>query len=303
LNRIVIGTRASQLALWQTEWVAARLRSLQPDLEIVIRRITTQGDTASNVPLPQIGGTGVFTREIEAALRADEIQLAVHSLKDLPTDEPPGLTLAAITERQDARDVVVSRLGLGWRDLPAGGRIGTSSTRRAAQLAALRPDVQVVSLRGNVDTRVRKARTEDYAAIVLAAAGVLRLGLEEHITEYLPPEVMLPAVGQGALAVQAREDDADTLKVLAQLDHAPTRAAATAERAFLRALGGGCHVPIAAYGEPAGPDLRLGGWIAAPDGSRSGRGELAGKSNEAGAIGQGRARQMLAAGGQEILRT
>jgi hydroxymethylbilane synthase len=288
VTRIVIGTRASQLALWQTNWVAQKLTALSPEVEIIVQTITTKGDTQTDALLPQIGDKGLFTREIEAALLAGQIHLAVHSLKDLPTETtarviPSGakqspsrdleiassrkpllvmtsrLILAAISEREDARDVLVSHLKVGLDHLPHGARVGTSSLRRAAQLRAYRPDLQIVNLRGNVDTRLRKAGTEECDAIVLAAAGILRLGYADRITEYLSLDVMLPAVGQGALAVQARANDAATLELLKPLDHAPTRAAATAERAFLRALGGGCQVPIAAYGETRGSTLHLRG--------------------------------------------
>lgn len=323
MTKIVIGTRASQLALWQTNWVAQKLAALNPGIEIVIQTITTKGDTQTDTSLPKIsdkepalsGAQGLFTREIEAALLAGQIHLAVHSLKDLPTQTtarviPSGakqsptcdleiassrkpllamtgrLILAAISEREDARDVLVSHLKLGLDHLPHGARVGTSSLRRAAQLRAHRPDLQIVNLRGNVDTRLRKAGTEEYDAIVLAAAGVLRLGYADRITEYLSLDVMLPAVGQGALAVQARADDSATLELLKPLDHAPTRAATTAERAFLRALGGGCQVPIAAYGETRGSTLHLRGLIASADGTRVVRGDMSGDVEKAEEVGE-----------------
>jgi len=314
LTRLIIGTRASQLALWQTNWVARQLRAHHPQIEIVIRTITTKGDTQTETPLPQIGDKGLFTREIEAALVAGEIHCAVHSLKDLPT-EPAGviasgakqspilsteiassrkpllamthsLTLAAIPERADARDVLISRLNLGLDRLPHSARIGTSSLRRAAQLRTHRPDLQIVNLRGNVDTRLRKSASAEYDAIVLAAAGIARLGLADRITEFLSFDVMLPAPGQGALAVQTRADDAATLQLLAPLDHTPTRAATTAERAFLRALGGGCQVPIAAYAESRDGVLHLRGLIASADGTRIVRGETRGNIAQAEAVGE-----------------
>ncbi len=320
-GRVVIGTRASRLALWQTNWVAQQLRALHPHIEIVIRTITTRGDTHTDAPLPQIGDKGLFTREIEAALVAGEIHCAVHSFKDLPTDsiviasreaakQSPNreseiassrqplfamthpLIVAAITEREDARDVLISRLNLSLDHLPRGARIGTSSLRRAAQLRARRPDLRIVNLRGNVDTRLRKAETEEYDAIVLAAAGVLRLGFANRITEFLPFDVMLPAPGQGALAVQARADDAATLALIAPLDHAPTRAATTAERAFLRALGGGCQVPVAAYGEVYGNTLHLRGLVASEDGTRVVRGQVRGAVEQAEALGEELARML-----------
>lgn len=300
--KVIIGTRGSALALWQANWVAQQLRAHHPHIEIVIRTITTKGDThTDDAPLPRIGDKGLFTREIEAALVAGEIHCAVHSLKDLPTESPisnlQSLTLVAITERADARDVLVSRHHVGLADLPRGARIGTSSLRRAAQLRAYRPDLQIVNLRGNVDTRLRKAQSDEYDAIVLAAAGVLRLGYTERITEFLPFEVMLPAPGQGALAIQARTDNATTRALLAPLDHAPTRAATTAERAFLRALGGGCQVPVAAYGEVNGDTLRLRGLIASEDGTHVKRGEVRGAMTDAEALGEKLATMLQEAGG------
>ncbi len=315
MPKLIIGTRASQLALWQTNWVAQKLTALNPGIEIVVQTITTKGDKQTDIPLPQIGDKGMFTREIEAALLAGQIHLAVHSLKDLPTEPTPnviasgakqsptrdleiasshkpllattnGLTLAAITEREDARDVLISRLRLGLERLPQDARVGTSSLRRAAQLRAHRPDLQIVNLRGNVETRLRKAETDEYDAIVLAAAGVLRLGYADHITEYLTLDVMLPAPGQGALAAQARADDVATLALVRPLDHAPTRVATTAERAFLRALGGGCQVPIAAYGEVEGETLRLRGLIADVDGVRVVRDEVSGDVEKAEEVGE-----------------
>lgn len=288
--KVIIGTRGSALALWQTNWVAQQLRAHHPHIEIVIRTITTKGDTHTDTPLPHIGDKGLFTREIEAALGAGEIHCAVHSLKDLPTQSPisnlQSLIIAAITEREDARDVLVSRHNVGLAHLPRGARVGTSSLRRAAQLRAYRPDLRIANLRGNVDTRLRKAETTEYDAIVLAAAGVLRLGYANRITEFLPFEVMLPAPGQGALAVQARLDDALTRALLAPLDHAPTRAATTAERAFLRALGGGCQVPIAAYAEVNGETLHLRGLIVSEDGTRVQRGEVSGAMMQAEQLGE-----------------
>lgn len=284
-TRIILGTRGSALARWQTDWVAGQLRTRMPGIEIVIETITTQGDRELDAPLAQIGDKGLFTREIENALGERRIDAAVHSLKDLPTELPDGLILAAICERADARDALVSRLGVGIDALPRGARIGTSSRRRAAQLRAHRPDLSIVNIRGNVDTRLRKATTDEYDAIVLAVAGLKRLGLADHITEYLSLDVMLPAPGQGALAVETRADDADTRALVTLLDHAPTRAATNAERAFLRALGGGCRTPIAAYGEVNGDALHLRGLIANEDGTRVARGEARGDVTETEMLG------------------
>jgi len=227
-------------------------------------------------------------------LLAGRIHLAVHSLKDLPTDSAPGLTIAAVTEREDVRDVLVSWRNQGLDDLPAGSRVGTSSPRRMAQLLARRPDLNVAGIRGNVDTRLRKALSGEYDAVVLAAAGLRRLGLADQVTQYLTLEVMLPAVGQGALAIEARSDDTETLALVAGLQHQPTRLATDAERSFLRALGGGCRMPIAAYAEVRGAGLSLRGLVASADGRSVRRGELAGRADQAAEIGRELARRLVA---------
>ena len=274
-----LGTRPSQLARRQTEVVATALRAARPDLQVEIVIYTTRGDQELSRPLPEIGGKGLFTAEIEAALRAGEIDMAVHSFKDLPIASEAsdasgaGLAIGATPERADARDVLVSRHRLPLADLPPGPRIGTSSPRRAAQILAVRPDAQIVSLRGNVDTRLRKAAGDDYDAVVLAAAGLVRMGLDRPITQWLPFEVMLPAPAQGALAVQCRADDEAVLALLRSIHHPPTWAAVSAERAFLSGLGGGCAAPVAAYAverpAPAGGgglSLWLRGLVASLDG-------------------------------------
>jgi hydroxymethylbilane synthase len=298
---LTIGTRGSALARWQTDWVRARLQTAWPDLECQTRLFTTSGDRILNKPLPEIGGKGLFTEELENALRNGEIDLAVHSLKDLPIDDAPGLTLGAIPVREDARDVLISRNGWTLDTLPRGARVGTSSLRRSAQLLALRPDLTLLPLRGNVDTRIRKAMNGEYEAIVLAAAGVLRLGLGEHITEYLPFEVMLPAPGQGAMAVQCRADDASVLELLRPLDDPAPRAAVTAERAFLKALGGGCSAPVAAYAISNPQSLiSMTGRVASPDGCRVIR--VSGVSADPIALGAELARKALAQDAGEILK-
>lgn len=262
-----IGTRGSALARWQTEHVAGLLRAAHPGLEVEITVITTQGDRMLDQPLASIGGKGVFTAELEAALRGGTIDFAVHSLKDLPTDSPEGVTLGAITQRADPSDVLVSRDGRTLKTLPMGSVVGTSSRRRAAQLLHLRPDLEIRDLRGNVDTRLRKVlEAGEYDAIVLAYAGLARLGLLNAVTEKLSFDDMLPAPGQGALAIQSRDDDSSAL--LAPLADANTTAAVTAERAFLAGLGGGCSLPIAAYGEVIDGEIRLRGRVSAPDGSQ-----------------------------------
>lgn len=301
-ERLIIGTRASALALWQTDFVARRLRALLPGLEVEVRHIETLGDRVRDRALSLVGGKGLFVKEIEEALLAGEVDLAVHSLKDMPTEQPPGLVLGAILERADPRDALVSSLGTGdLAALPPGARVGTSSLRRRAQLLAARPDLQVSDLRGNVDTRLRKLYRGEYDAVVLAVAGLARLGHEEAFDQALPPEVMLPAVGQGALCVEVRADDAATLGRLAPLDHRPTRQATVAERAMLRRLEGGCQVPIGAYGQVDGGHLRLRGLVASPDGGRVLRDEVQGPAAEAERMGTLLAEQLLAAGAGEIL--
>jgi hydroxymethylbilane synthase len=265
-----LGTRASALARWQTATIGAALRTAHPGLTCEEVTISTAGDRDGRTPLPEIGGTGVFTEALEQALRAGEIDLAVHSLKDVPVDDMPGLTLAALCRRTDPRDVVIAREGWTLDTLPEGAVVGTCSTRRMAQVLALRPDLKLTALRGNVDTRVRKALDGEYDAIVIAAAGVTRLGLGGAITQYLPLEQVLPAPGQGALAVQCRCDDLETLALVRGLDEPGVRAATEAERGFLKGLGGGCAAPIAAHAtvEGEGPDaqLRIEGLVASLDG-------------------------------------
>lgn len=302
-SSLTIGTRGSALARWQAEWVAARLRAAWPELNCQTQLFTTSGDRTLDKPLPEIGGKGVFTAELEDALRAREIDIAVHSLKDLPIDDAPGLTLGAIGVREDARDVLISHTGSTFSALRRGARVGTSSLRRAAQLLAARPDLNLLPLRGNVDTRIRKVKQGDYDAIVLAAAGVIRLGLEEHISDYLSFEVMLPAPGQGALAVQCRRDDVPVLELLSALEDASTRTAVTAERAFLQHLGGGCAAPIAAYAQSTISHLlsaiSLTGLVASPDGRRLIR--VSDKGDDPLTLGKTLAEQALTQGASDLI--
>ena len=266
IRPLVIGTRGSALALTQSNFIRQRIEALH-GVQCELQTITTTGDVHLDTPLPSIGGKGVFTAELEAALRAGTIDLAVHSLKDLPTASVEGIAIGAIVGREDARDVLISRNAVRLAELPAGAVIGTSSSRRAAQLLAHRPDLQPRNIRGNVDTRIRKLESGEYDAIVLAAAGVNRLGLQERITEILDFDVMLPAPAQGALAIQCRADDAATLELLAALDDGRVRRAVSAERAFLQALGGGCSAPVAAYALDQGERIEMRGLVAAVDGS------------------------------------
>ena len=303
-NSVRIGTRGSQLALRQAEMVADHLRDAHAGLAVELVVIQTRGDQILDRALSQIGDKGLFVTEIESALLDHRIDLAVHSCKDLPSATPAGLTLAAFPPRADARDALVSRHGTGLDRLPNGARIGTSSLRRASQLRAYRADFEVADLRGNVDTRLRKAMTGEYDAIVLAAAGLQRLQLGAEVTEFLPPEVMLPAVAQGALVVECRTDDQRITQLVAAIDDWSTRVAVEGERAFLRRLEGGCQVPLAAHAalDQAGAQVRLQGLIGSVDGTEIVRGELAGPVEEAARIGTELAEELLRSGGAAILR-
>jgi hydroxymethylbilane synthase len=286
----------------QTGWVVEQLLRHHPSTRFEVVGIRTEGDRNREAPLSEIGGTGLFVKELELALQEGRIDLAVHSLKDMPARLPEGLTVAAVPQREDARDVLVSRLGKELPALPEGARVGTSSRRRAAQLLALRPDLQILNLRGNVDTRLRKAEGESYDAIVLAAAGLIRLGRADRITQVLPPEIMLPAVGQGALAVEIRADDRHTRSLVAAIDHPPTRAAVTAERAFLARLGGGCQLPIAGYAVVEGDRLWLRALLSGPAGTPLYRSQRIGTRAEAASLGRLIAEELLERGAGALLK-
>jgi hydroxymethylbilane synthase len=292
---LVIASRGSQLALWQARWVSAELTARGHQCRIEI--IKTTGDKITDVPLAKVGTKGLFTKEIEEALLDGRAHLAVHSLKDLPTELPEGLVLAAVPEREDPRDAVVGRR---LADLPPGAKVGTSSLRRAAQLRKLRPDLAIESVRGNLDTRLRKLDEGQYDAILLAAAGLKRLGWGNRIAEILPAVVMCPAVGQGALAIETQASGAgfDAVK---SLDHAATHAAVMAERAVLGALGGGCQVPIGAYATVADGWLKLLGVVASPDGGEVIRGESEGPVSEAESLGRALGADLLERGARRIL--
>lgn len=300
---ITFGTRGSALARRQTETVAQLLRENFPQLTIETTIFTTRGDKELSKPLPEIGGKGLFTAELESALRSHEIDLAVHSLKDLPTDDPRGLTIGAVLPRENPADVLVSRDNFTLDTLPQNAVVGTSSHRRAAQLLAHRPDLKIISLRGNVDTRIRKALDPngEYTAIILAAAGLNRMDLSAHITQIIPTEIMLPAPGQGAVAVQCRADDADTLSLLAIIHHEATRQAVTAERTFLAGLGGGCSIPVGAIATIDGDLLRLEGMVATPDGTRMIRLTHSGTAAHAEQIGMELAQMAIEKGAADIL--
>ena len=296
-----IGTRGSALALWQAEWVRAQLLEAHTELTVELVTIKTTGDKILDVPLAQVGGKGLFVKEIEEALQEGRADLAVHSVKDMPAELPTGLHLAVIPLREDPRDVLVSRNGATLDRLPQGARVGTSSLRRSAQLLNLRPDLRIETMRGNVDTRLRKLETEGIDAIVLAAAGLNRLELNQMITEYLEPHRMLPAVGQGALGIETRIDDSYTNETVATLNHKPTMVSVSAERAFLRRLEGGCQVPIGAHATVDCDRVILRGMVADLAGRRIIRRELRGSTVDAKVLGKQLAENILEAGGEEIL--
>jgi hydroxymethylbilane synthase len=297
-----LGTRGSALARWQTDYVAGLLAAAWPALACEMVEFRTQGDRVLDTPLPLLGGKGVFTAELEAALHADDIDFAVHSLKDLPTEMPAGLALGAVPIRAEAADVLISRAGYTLETLPQGAMVGTSSRRREAQLLHHRPDLRILDVRGNVDTRIRKALAADgpYDALLLAHAGLARLGHTDVITQVLPLDVMLPAPGQGALGIQCRAE-ASTLALLAPLNHAPTRLAVDAERAFLVGLGGGCAVPIAAYATVEDGHLRLRGRVTAVDGGLQIDVAIAGPADDAAGLGARLAELALAQGAAQLL--
>ena len=295
----IFATRPSALARWQTQFVISELKAQWPDLTCSETIITTRGDRVLDKPLPEIGGKGLFTYELELAILEERVDAAVHSLKDLPTVDIPGLIVDIYPQRADARDVWICPDGYSLDNLPAESVVGTSSTRRSAQLLARRPDLKVEPIRGNVDTRIRKALAGQYDAIILAAAGVNRLELDEHITHNLPFDVMMPAPGQGALGIQYRAGDAETQHLLKAIDHTPTRLAVTAERAFLGALGGGCSLPVGAFASVDGDNIQLQGVIAATDGSRVLRFSASG--TDAQSLGETLAQKSLAEGAGDLL--
>ena len=297
-----LGTRGSPLALAQSREVAAALEARHPGLRVHLEVIRTSGDRIQDIPLATVGGKGLFVKEIEDALLTGRIELAVHSMKDLPALLPPGLTLGAITAREEGADVLVAREARSLEDLPPGARVGTSSLRRQAQLLHRRPDLCMVPLRGNVDTRLRKLTEGALDAIVVAAAGLKRLGVRPAGAIPLPLEVSLPAPGQGALGLEIREADRATAAVVAVLEDGASRIAVTAERAFLRRLGGSCNVPIAAYGTVRGDLLTLTGLVASPDGKALVRDTLTGAALEAESLGTALAERLLAQGADRILR-
>ncbi len=296
-----IGTRGSQLALFQANWVKDQLIQAHPHLKVSLVKIKTTGDKIQDVPLAKIGGKGLFVKEIEEALLQKRIDLAVHSIKDVPTQFPKGLLLAVITKREDPRDVFISREGKTLRDLPQGAKIGTSSLRRQAQLLHYRSDFELIPLRGNLDTRLKKLKTMNLDGVVLALAGVKRLGLEEKVTEIISTDISLPAIGQGALGIETRQDDREIEEQIGFLNDRDSWIAVSAERSFLKKLEGGCQVPIAAFARTAGATLQIDGLVGTIDGKRILRERAEGRVEEAESLGTKLADILLSKGAKAIL--
>lgn len=331
-NKVIIGTRGSKLALWQAEWVKSELERTNPGVEVVLRKIKTTGDKILDVPLAKVGGKGLFVKEIEEALMRGEVDLAVHSMKDVLTELPNGLHIAAICKREDPHDAFISKIRNSkfeiqkFNDLPEGAHIGTSSLRRSCQLLNIRPDLNITQLRGNLDTRVRKLDEGQFNAIILAVAGVKRLGLQSRITEILSPEISLPAIGQGAIGIECRINDEFMNTIVSPLDHKETSVCVRTERAFLKKLGGGCQVPIAAYArieqrakseehriqtsysELRTPNFELNslliidGLVGRVSGEKIIKGHLEGKPEDSEILGVKLAEDLLARGAKEILQ-
>jgi hydroxymethylbilane synthase len=310
-ERLTIGTRGSKLALWQAEYVKTELQKLSPGLEIEIQKIKTTGDKILDVPLAQVGGKGLFVKEIEEALLKREADIAVHSMKDVPTDFPEGLHLPVVCEREDPRDALIMNKKLKVNreriplslifSLPENARIGTSSLRRSCQLLSLRPDLKVEQLRGNLDTRLRKLDEGQFDAVILAAAGVKRLGWQDRITEIIPPDVSLPAIGQGAIGIECRISDKWVNDLIAALNHPETYTCVQAERAFLKKLEGGCQVPIAAHARLAGGRILMHGLVGSVSGERIIKSSIEGDPLDAEILGLALAGDVLSKGAKEIL--
>jgi len=300
-DRIRIATRKSRLALWQAEHVAALLREAHPGLAVELVTFVTEGDRILDRALAEVGGKGLFIKELEVAMFEDRADIAVHSMKDVPAEMPDGMVLQAVLERADPRDAFVSGRYRELSGLPQGAKVGTSSLRRQCQLRHTRPDLEVLQLRGNVDTRLRKLDEGQYDAIILAAAGLKRLGLDERIASLVPPEASLPAVGQGIIGIECREADADTRRLVSALEHATTRTCLDAERAFAARLEGSCQSPVAGFAEIAGDRLRMRGLVGSPDGSQVYADELTGGVDEPHALGDRLAGRLLEAGAGPLL--
>ncbi|CAN2042338.1 hydroxymethylbilane synthase [Candidatus Magnetomoraceae bacterium gMMP-15] len=300
-NIVKIGTRGSALALWQAKWVKSAILKRNSDIKVELVVIKTKGDKILDVPLAKVGGKGLFVKEIEEALLDGRIDLAVHSMKDMPAEIPNGLCIGSIPERENPQDVMLSKNGLNFSQLPKGAAIGTSSLRRASQLLHIKPDINIVSLRGNLNTRIRKLEEGQMDAIILAAAGVHRMGMKEKITEYLSALTMLPAVGQGALSIEIRQNDSKISSIVKAFDHYKTRCTVLSERAFLHRLEGGCQVPIAGHGEIKDNTLTLKGLVAEIDGKKIIKDSISGPVNDYETMGNELAERILSKGGKEIL--
>ncbi len=301
-NLLRIATRQSPLALWQAEFVKQQLQHFHPDLQVELVTMKTRGDVILDTPLAKVGGKGLFVKELEVAMLEHRADIAVHSMKDVPVDFPEGLGLAVICEREDPRDAFVSNRFNSFDELPLGARVGTCSLRRQSQIRERRPDLQIADLRGNVNSRLQKLDDGQFDAIILACAGLKRLGFESRIRAAMPPEQSLPAVGQGAVGIECRLDDTRTLALLAPLRHADTTTRVLAERAMNNRLEGGCQVPIAGYSELLGDQIWLRGLVGEPDGSRLVRAEVRGPRDQAEQLGRSLAEQLLADGAGDILK-
>ncbi len=297
-----IGSRGSRLAIWQSEFVKGLITREFPEIQIEISIIRTTGDKIGDLQLSEIGGKAIFVKEIEEALLSRQIDVAVHSLKDLPAILPLELKIGAVTERHDPRDALVSRLTHSFRELPKGARVGTGSIRRQAQLLHFRPDLQIIPIRGNVDTRVKKVRNDGVDGVVLALAGLERLGLQDEVTDIFSFETMVPAPGQGIIAVECRESDEETVRMLIQINHEASSIAAFAERSFLEKLGGSCHVPAGCYAEVKEDSINIIGLVASPDGKKYIREDIIGSLGLSTALGRELADRIIQKGGEGILR-
>ncbi len=300
--KIVIGSRGSQLALWQANWVKSELERINGNVEVSIQIIKTSGDKIQDVPLAKIGGKGLFVKEIEEALLAHEIDIAVHSMKDVPMKLPRELQIAVVTERESPLDALISKNGEKIADLPEGATVGTSSLRRSSQLLRYRPDLKIEMLRGNLDTRLKKLDEGQYDAIILAAAGLNRLGWADRITEEISREILLPAMGQGALGIETRINDVDVQKFICDLDHEATHWAVDAERAFVDILDGGCQVPIGAYATVDGRKITVRGLVAGLDGKTIYQLDKTGPVYDADKLGRELGNELLKMGAAEILK-
>ena len=301
-KKITIGTRGSPLALWQANWIKSQLESAHEDLTVDLVKIKTSGDKIQDVPLAKIGGKGLFTKEIEESMLRYETDIAVHSMKDVPVQFPPSLTLSVVTEREDPRDALISRNGFKLDTLPKGAKVGTGSFRRTTQLLHYRPDLEVIPMRGNVQTRLNKLESEGLDAIILAAAGLIRLGMADHITEYIEPEIMLPGGGQGAVGIESRKEDIRVMNRIYPLDHEESHIAIEAERSFLTRLEGGCQVPIGVYATIEGNTMRLRGLVGSLDGKQVLKAEQTGSTEDPRALGFELAGEILEMGADKILK-